>query len=265
LGKFSRRQSLLCFCLFFVVLGYWGVLEQEPTEPELAARVINQVLEVQTSNTKTAALPVAGLIRSSFAEPFTPLTQDADKREFSKALHDYEKDSRPKYQKVDVLESFLTENPQSPWNASVHLNLGLYYQHSGRHSRCLSHLSEAWALLSGFGIDNPHHRRLKLLADRALGAYALSLSHFGRTQELEELLASVEGRALTGSSTEYVSGARSALRVMTNQPWMAFWCGPAALKPRPQTCSPSSFGTARQPSGSGPDLERQHLFGQFAS
>ena len=169
--------------------------------------------------------PKLDMLSADFAEPFVPTTAGASKKALSKVLREFEADPRPKGEKVDLLESFLAANPDSPWAPSVKLNLGLYYQKSGRFTQALANLQSAWEELEPF-----QEKRLKALADQALGKYTLILSQLGRMEDLEPLLAKVEGRSMSGSSTESLVASLEALKVMQEQPEIAFLCGPAAMR-----------------------------------
>ncbi|MFA7484168.1 MAG: hypothetical protein WC314_26975, partial [Vulcanimicrobiota bacterium] len=157
--------------------------------------------------------------------PFIPTVKGADKEPLAAVLERYAADPRPKSQKVDLLEEFLKEHPGSPWAPSVRVNLGLYYQSTGRFTRTLGHLAQVWTELK----DSKDHR-LRALADHAFGAYTQTLAHLGRVEELEPLLKSVEGRSFSGSATELVATSREGLYTMQTAPGYSFWCGPAALR-----------------------------------
>ena len=218
-GMSSKRQFVLVsFLLFLAGFGYFGFLKQEPTEPEFAAKVVNQAMGVK-------APPSLDLLTADFDEPFIPTVKGADKAPLAGVLEKYKADKRSKDRKVDLLEAFLEEHPNDPWAPSVRVNLGLHYHRVGRFTRALSQLRQGWEALKDY-----KEPRLKALADHALGEYAITLAHLGRIEDLEPLLESVRGRSLRGSATELIASAREGLATMHSNPEHAFWCGPSALR-----------------------------------
>lgn len=91
-------------------------------------------------------------------------------------------------------------------------------------SKALSCWEEAWAL--GKNVTDP---KGKAIADRAVAELLELNARLGRFERLEALFAEIEGRNLDSSVSEKISGARSGLWLMRNQPEDAFRCGPMAL------------------------------------
>ena len=158
MGTFSSRRKsfLFLFILFMGSLGYFGFLKQGPSEPRFTANVVNQALGV-----KTPAVAL-DMLTGSFDEPFIPTTKGADKAPLAEVLERYRKDDRLKDRKVDLLEAFLQEHPDSPWAPSVRVNLALHYHRVGRFTRALKQGKQAWEDLEDY--KDP---RLKALNSRA--------------------------------------------------------------------------------------------------
>jgi len=217
LGKFSARTSV-CFIVLFLLAGL-GFFRSNFGESQAVSRVVEEALGAKSA---PAALD---LLRADFPEPFISTVKGADKEPLASVLERYASDPRPKSKKVDLLEGFLEEHPDNPWAPSVRVNLGLTYQKTGRFSKTLKHLEQAWD-----DLKDAEDIRLKALADHALGAYSQTLAHLGRLEELKPLLKSVENRSLSGSATELLAASREGLLQMEESPDYSFWCGPAALR-----------------------------------
>lgn len=136
--------------------------------------------------------------------------------EFSKrAMHD----------DFSALTLFLSNHPESPWNAALLTSLGLEFYKSAYYSRALEAWREAWALgQKAMDLEG------KFLADRAVCELAGLYSRLGRMNDLEALLKSIEQRVFIGGTTERISLAREALWMMQNKPSVSFRCGPLALQ-----------------------------------
>lgn len=218
MGGFPARRVFVAF-LLLAGLCYFGFLKPDSNDTQAADLVVRQALGSTTASSALA------LLRADFPEPFLPTVKGVNPEPLASVLERYQADSRPKSRKVDLLEEFLKENPDDPWSPSVRVNLGLYYQNTGRFTRTLEHLERAWIELK-----DSEDTRLKALADHAFGAYTQTLANLGRMKELESLLRSVEGRSFSGRATELVAASKEGLYTMRTSPEYSFWCGPAALR-----------------------------------
>lgn len=121
-------------------------------------------------------------------------------------------------------ETFLAAHPDSRWAASLWLNLGLDYFHTGWFSKAFTALEKSWTLgksaTSGPGIAT---------ANRAVAELMRLNARVGRADVIAALDKEITGRTFTGRAKEYVIGAREGLHMMREHPGMAFLCGPAAL------------------------------------
>lgn len=125
---------------------------------------------------------------------------------------------------LTAMETYLMDFPNSPWNPSLQLNLGMIYYREGFFSRALDALDKS---RRGFGSDS--HPRAKALGDRALGEYLILNSKLGRFEVMKPVIDSVAERKIGGVATELMAGARAGLHAMHANPEIAFRCGPMAL------------------------------------
>ena len=123
------------------------------------------------------------------------------------------------------LEAFVAAHPHSGWSAAVLTDLGLAYYHAGYFSRAFDALTSAWS--EGKAATVPQGRAL---VDRAVGELAKMHARVGHADALEALFKDMGDRAVTGSATELVTGAKEGVWVMRNEPGIAYLCGPKALK-----------------------------------
>lgn len=125
---------------------------------------------------------------------------------------------------VSALTGFLTTHPQSPWRASLWLSLGHLYYHGGWFSKALDAWEEAWQQSK-----QETSPSMRAVADQAAGQLTRMNARLGRAERLEPLFAELQGRTITGSATELLTGAREGLWLMRHKPEDAFRCGPMAL------------------------------------
>jgi RHS repeat-associated protein len=125
---------------------------------------------------------------------------------------------------VAPIIAYVEQNPDSAWNASLLLNLGIAYRNSGHFSLAASAWQNSWA--QSRELSDPMGRAI---ADSAVGKLAAYYAHIGEEQKLSSLLDSIRGRSLTGPATEEVSSAAAQLIAMRNRPDHSFRCGALAL------------------------------------
>lgn len=122
-----------------------------------------------------------------------------------------------------ALEHYLDAHPSSPWAGSLWWALSTIYHQEGAHSKELEALQRAWAILQT--ATGPASQ----LGDRVAGDLAEVLTRYGKQADLRILLASLNGRSITGSSSTKLIWAKSALDGMTLQEGQNRICGPLAL------------------------------------
>jgi YD repeat-containing protein len=122
------------------------------------------------------------------------------------------------------LSHYLEANRNTPWEASIQLNLGLAYYRNGNFSRTFDAFERAWNLSK----DHPQPSS-KALADRAFGELVRMHARLGHAEQVETSLDNVKKRQFMGPATAAVSGAEEGLWMMRNNPGISYLCGPKAL------------------------------------
>ena len=161
-----------------------------------------------------------------FSEPLIPIGGDPLQDEntpLANALIAFA--SRTNSDDFSSLESYLDNNPNGHWKASVLFNLGWEYYNTGYYSKALDAWEEDWSLL-----QDETSGAQKELADRCIGELAKMHARIGDYQRLEEIFGQIANRPVSGPATELLAGSRQALWLMQNRPGIAFRCGPLALK-----------------------------------
>lgn len=160
-----------------------------------------------------------------FDEPLIPIGADpmaADNKALADALKGYS--SRTNLDDFSSLTGFLARFPNSAWSGSLLLHLGTEYYNFGYYSKALDSWQRAWE-----DLKDTTDPKGKAQADRALGELARMDSKLGRMDELNNLLASVTNRSLTGPATQLIHHAQEAIWLMQNRPGISFRCGPMAM------------------------------------
>jgi len=197
-----RSPLLLPFFFLFVIIA-------SPVHAETAAQVRAKVF-------------AAG---SRFAEPLvaSSATGLTENKALLSALTDYQARKSDDY--YQALTDFLAAYPKSPWTVALKTNLGLSYYQAGRFSKAIAAFEEVWRV--GKPMTEP---RVKALVDKALGELLRMHARVGHKERLTELFAEMGKRAVSGSATEYIAGAKEGLWTMQHKPEVAYLCGPMALK-----------------------------------
>jgi len=123
------------------------------------------------------------------------------------------------------LEKFLSENPQSGWGSSLHVNLAEYYRSHGSYSLALRHWEMAWNL-SKREPDAASQR----LAMRALAGWTRLLASLGEKEQLNKLFQEADELHLPlGVYATTINGTKEGLAVMNARPGVSYRCGSFAL------------------------------------
>ncbi|MEQ1742928.1 MAG: RHS repeat-associated core domain-containing protein [Candidatus Nitrotoga sp.] len=175
--------------------------------------------------TEVAQTKLSKLAATQFEEPLiaTSATTHEEDIALLAAIELYQ--HRSSDDDYHALTDFLIAHPESGWEAALLTNLGLSYYHAGRFSMAIDAWEKAWK--SGKAVSET---RGKALIDRALGELMRMHARIGHADRLEELFAEMGSRAVTGSATEAVAGAREGLWMMRHEPGISYLCGPMALK-----------------------------------
>jgi RHS repeat-associated protein len=160
-----------------------------------------------------------------FDEPLVPLPVAADQQEDSQlagvVLETWKASGEDRMARF---EAFVSDHPDSRWNGSLLLGLGIVYRRSGYFTRALDSWERSWNLLK-----NETDPRLRALADRAVGELAELEARLGRYEQLERLFAELGSRDVRGSASQKVAAAHEGYSVMQKEPERAFLCGPFGL------------------------------------
>ncbi|HEY3853563.1 MAG TPA: RHS repeat-associated core domain-containing protein [Verrucomicrobiae bacterium] len=137
-----------------------------------------------------------------------------------------------------TLSSFLASHPQSPWNASLLLNLGEEYYQNGYFSRAMDAWQQSWN--SSKSAPDPIGQAV---ANRAVAQLLRMQCRIGLLQDVKSLLGQVGDRNFRGSTAEMIETSRQSLWMMENHPEVTYRCGPHALErillySKPQDAAP---------------------------
>ena len=127
-------------------------------------------------------------------------------------------------QALDGLEAFIQANPNSPWTASLHANLGKYYFDTVRFTLALGHFEAAWQ--STKEMSNLAGRQI---ADAALTQWLRLLTSLGRTETLKTLVDETVHRQILQPFQPDYRTAREAYDYMLKHPAYSYRCGTFAL------------------------------------
>jgi RHS repeat-associated protein len=149
-----------------------------------------------------------------FEEPLVPVggtTTTADNRALADAVSGFV--AAGQTDDLSTFEAYLQDHQDSPWRASLLLNMGLVYRKASRFSRALASWEQAWRLAKDqtdpFG---------QAVADRALGELAYWRMGFAQLTETELLLKEAAGRKMRGSAAEKVHAAQTSLWAHRREP-----------------------------------------------
>jgi len=125
---------------------------------------------------------------------------------------------------AQVVESYISSNPRSPWVPSLRVNLSRYYRLQGRYTLALNHSAAAWKATrqydSGAG---------KLVADDALMQQSEVLGQLCQLDELEQLFETNTWKSRNGSASgasfKTTSGRLSSIRKWLTIAGPARWHG----------------------------------------
>ena len=126
--------------------------------------------------------------------------------------------------RFNALESFVKAHPESPYRASILLNVGTAYRRDGFFTRALASLEQAWEQSKA---DTSAKGRA--VADAALSELLDLNQHFGRQEAMEALLAEVKTRPVMGPAVEAIDAATHSVDTLKNHHEEAIPSGPNAL------------------------------------
>ena len=124
-----------------------------------------------------------------------------------------------------IIDEYIQDRPTSPWRASLLAAAGTLYAREGYFSRAQAYWTQAWELSRD--IDD---KKVRVLADYALGESIEQMVKFGQVAKLEARLKESEGREFRGAAGTKVSNGWQGLGMLQNKHHMAVFSGPEALK-----------------------------------
>jgi RHS repeat-associated protein len=149
-----------------------------------------------------------------FREVLVPVgraTAAAENAALGAALNQYTQSRSP--DAIEPILTFLDQHPDSPWRASLLVNVGFAFKASGAYRRALSAWDEAWRLAKSENTD-----RGRAVANRAVGEWlALSMSLQQRSA-VATRLREIDGRDVHGGAAERIAWAREQLHLAKRHP-----------------------------------------------
>ena len=124
-----------------------------------------------------------------------------------------------------IIDEHIQDRPTSPWRASLLANAGTLYAREGYFSRAQAYWTQAWELTR-----DHDDRKVRVLADYALGESIEQMVKFGQAERLESRLKESEGREFRGPAGTKVSDGREGLHMLREKHHLAVFSGPEALK-----------------------------------
>jgi RHS repeat-associated protein len=231
--SFLKRAVALSLAIIQVLivapvedLGAAIVAEMQKPAPVRANRTVPPVTPISPFPVFSARPSDEEITRARvFEEPLVPMTgksSEAANRQLANALSVYLRSGNP--EDLSLLETFLHENPDSVWRASLWTDMGIVYRRTGYFSKALKTWEQAWELSK-----NETAPMARAIANRTLAEYAELSARLGRYEILEPLFEETKDRPIGGSPAEKLHGAKQGLWLMNNRPQDAFRCGPMAL------------------------------------
>ncbi len=124
-----------------LMAGLLAALGQSGCSQKSLGQASAPVSVVASENQTFKGLDAEILRVDGFPEPFVRL--ELGQSTFPQIIEQYRADSRPKSQKIEILEKFLVAHPKDSWGASARLNLGIYEHLTGRFTPALANLKQA--------------------------------------------------------------------------------------------------------------------------
>jgi hypothetical protein len=123
-----------------------------------------------------------------------------------------------------TIGEFLSTHPESPWRASLLANIGTLQLREHGYTRALEAWHQAWVLAKD--ATDPHGRAV---ADFAVAEWLTLAASFGQIEQVEQRLADLGMRSVTGSAGPKITAARETTALIKRHPEKTLPCGPEAL------------------------------------
>lgn len=186
-----------------------------------APRALLSNLPARPTRKQLEELHIEGLVLASLPE--VTLKDDQGEEKLAAALKAY--NSRKTPDDATALESFIAQNPRSPWTPGLRVTYGVRLYHQGRFSEALDAFEKSWNALKDSQV--PEVREASVTAAAELASLYARL---GRVEDLRTVIKELEGRPISGANTEKIRMAAEGLESMTVMPEHSFKCGPFALR-----------------------------------
>lgn len=174
---------------------------------------------------QTPQVPISG-----FDEPLVSMNGDAPgPPDLETAWNQYR---RGPVDEVSVWQTYLESHSDSPWRASLCLNLGLLLARNGRPGAAMEQFKAAWD-----AAKNQESQAGQRLANRAVAEWMWLCVKVGDEETLERLTSATNGRPMTGVAGQRREDALRALYAMKYEPKF-YLCGPTALATVGRTFTP---------------------------
>ncbi len=126
--------------------------------------------------------------------------------------------------KLDALNHYLTEHPDSPWKGSLLTNMGVIYEQQHYFSKAVTAFAQARQAML-----HPAKPDQQALADYALAEELRLYAALGKAKAIEPLLKEFHQRTLWGGAEEGRARAESAVWEIKHTPEQVLRCGLVAL------------------------------------
>lgn len=183
----------------------------KPAEP---VRVLREVPRVERppQMPSFSSTPSAGEIRSArvFGEPIVALgaePEGAENQALAKAV--LQRLESKGAGGGDPVRAHLERFPDSPYRASLLLNLAMSDRRQGAFTRAIASLEEAWRLTKS--LTDPDGRAI---AERSIAELGDIHLRFGSMEGLEFVMAAIEGRNFSGASAQKLALAREGYSLL---------------------------------------------------
>ena len=186
--------------------------------PSVAPTVVNR-----TVPNVAAPAPFAGFSSSPtddeffrgriFEEPLVPIgraTTRAENRALARALEIYRRGAP---EAIAPIDAFLQTYPDTPWRASLLVNVGIRLRDAGAYTRALAMWDETWTLAQD--ATDPHGRAM---ADLALAEWLRLSMSLMRIDQVETRLASLGERDVRGTAGNRIRQVRERLASWRTHP-----------------------------------------------
>lgn len=202
------------------------------TPPPSAPRVkVNRTVPIVTApplEPRFSSAPSAAEITRArvFDEPLLPVggtPTPAENRALSAALLAFHRSGGQAW--ASTLGQFLTDHPQSVWEASLRANLGIVQSRAHAYAAALDQFDHAWMLAK-----DRRDSAGRAVADSAIADWLTLAASFGQVDRVEQRLEMLGGRSFSGVAGVKIARARETASLIKQYPDATKLCGPEALR-----------------------------------